>query len=300
MKHKYKYLRISGVMSLGGELKLRPSYMSNNSRGSEKLEDSPLQMELYCGDQLRLTWGASLLTHSHSKTSEDKLGDRSPQSTADFYAVNAKPPITADVDIIIFLYNGIKVGEIIKPLNEPVISSIDVSEYENLVRVKWIAEHPDKKILNYYVRASSDGGDSWYRLGSLLTNQELLVAPKQLVGKKCLIEVVAYDGFNTVTATTEWSGEPPELKLKIVEPESGAVFCGSAVTLRAEVFATGLTGMINGPFEWSIDDTRQSSTLSAVAWVPKLTGKVEICVGLRHGDLFVTANKRVKVVNPDR
>lgn len=282
-----RYLRISGIVRADGALFLRPSYLTTNSRDSVNVEDSPLQVELH-GESLLLQWGALLGFSSAWR----------PNAPHAAQWLKAKVPFPVDTQRLVFRLRGNIVREMTVPANPPHFEGdIIVNREGGRYEFEWRARHPENLPLFYHVRASADGGVSWYRLGSRLTIPQLRVDRARMAGEQqCLVEVVAYDGVNTVAARVGVPDAPPaRLLVELVSPRHEHEFA-APVLLRAFAHIAGSHRRQDEfDFVWTANRKRIADGSSAL-WHPPSAGEYEISVHARKGALVGQAIASITTV----
>lgn len=217
-----QYLRLIGRLTPDGRLKLRPGYLTTHPQwvdreaGNEPNQPEGLVAELY--------------------DAEDRLLGRFPlrlQETCTFggvgvnLAVRGFIPFNPNTAVMRFTYHGRRIHEIRRSRARPDlrIEQQPREHAEGLERITWVARHPEGQSLQFFLRYSRNGGETWQRVGWRTDRQEAEVDFRQLPGgESCLIEVVATDGINTVTQVSEPFSVPVKpLRAFIIAPVDGSV-----------------------------------------------------------------------------
>lgn len=297
------YLRVSGTLLPDNRLMLRPSYLTENPRGSRDIKDSPLQIELYSKDHLILRWGATLGTVMSSPrmvppASLESRGDYS--RAGEPLVVFAKVPFPRQTDRIVFRYDDIKLLEIQVPARGPTFKDEArvVAKDDDTYRIYWKASHPDNLQVYYHVRTSADQGKTWKRLASRLNRTEIIVPRDALAGgNDCVIEVVAYDGVNTVASRTAVPDAPPvRLDVSIVSPTPRDTPLMPPISLRALGRIHGKRGFIDKEtkYIWKANGKKIAEG-PRVFWYDAKAGKYKITVNARSGKMTAQDSVRIQV-----
>jgi hypothetical protein len=261
-----RYLRVSGTLLTGNDLVLRPSYLTESPQGSLNAERSPVQIELHGKSGLLLTWGAAIAPGTaRTPVAPGRVVRYSPNgqvrsSFADHpdtrpvlpvkeclpASIRAKIPFPDETERMLIRHEELQLAEVVRPKRPPRFQEPPAIRRGGRVRkglceITWQAHSPGGHPLMFHVRTSSDGGRSWRRLASRLTEPRVTVPADCLVGgTRCVLQVVAYDGMNTTAAEMRWRESPkPELSVKIVPPPRRIEKAGAPSRLRAYATLTG-------------------------------------------------------------
>lgn len=275
MKEKEKikptqYLNISGNLTADNKLYLRPSYLSLNSTGITNFEESPLKINLYKDELLKLQWGANLGTRTYPKPSEIKNKFKRLVSGETLF-VKAKIPFPEETNRIVFVYKDIKIHEIKVATEKPIFEEgvrIERKD-EETYRVYWKATHPETTPLYFIVRTSADGGINWRGIASEITTNEIIIKKESLVGgDDCLIEIMAYNNVNTVTSTRKVADAIPiQLIAKILSPQQKSETISPPVKLGSYCYLTGKKTMEEKPsFTWKINNEVIAKTQNTILY----------------------------------
>ena len=101
---------------------------------------------------------------------------------------------------------------------------------------------------------SDDGGETWTPLSLPGTDEAITFDARGLPGgKRCLLELVASDGFHTTRSRSpEYQVEPKGWVLWILSPAAGATFrAGSPVLLAAQAFHLEERRPADDPIVWT-------------------------------------------------
>lgn len=292
MAKKTGYLRVSGRLYPDNRLILRPSYLSENPRDSVDEKESPLKIELYGTQGLLLRWGARLTR---------PLRDLSPgaREAPEFLSVRAKVPYHPDTREIVFLHNDIELLRIQVPKHKPSFAGkIKTEKKGDDYIIQWKTTHPEKVKTYYHVRMSADRGKTWARLASRLAKPRVRVKRDSLSGgKNCLIEVVAYDGVNTVSARTKVPDAPPvRLNVEILSPLPSKTPAIPPIELHAYAAVRGRGGRLAQGIEyvWTANDEKIATGPNGI-WIAPRPGKYKIIVHAHFGKLTGEAMTTIRV-----
>jgi hypothetical protein len=208
------YLRVSGRLYPDHSVFLRPSYLTANPRDSVNVAQSPLVIELRREDRVLLRWGLRYPTERKRLT---VAGDEPA-----YVPIRAKIPFIEGTRRIVLLLDDIELKELRVPERGPEFASpVNLRATSDGYAIEWQVTHPESLPLYFHVRTSSDGGLTWRRLASRLEMARLQITRDALVGgDRCLVEVVAYDGINTVSARTNVpDAAEEEWRISILSPQ---------------------------------------------------------------------------------
>lgn len=291
-KEKIQYLRVSGILLPDNRLMLKPSYLSCNPRGAVNLKNSPLQIELYHGKKLILRWGTSLSLFYKNRVipimNQESLRKYTP--IFDAIIVRAKVPFPPVTDRIVYNHENIILKEIPVPKKDPIFSEdIKIKKAKgNSYLIEWHAEHPENLPIFYHVRTSADGGRTWKRLASRLARECITLPRDALAGaKRCILEVVAYDGVNTSASRIRVQDAPPaKLKVYIVSPMKGKKLNTSLIELRAlcQIFGRQMMANRRIKYVWKVNGKKIAETPAAILDVME-AGKYKITIEASLGKL---------------
>ncbi len=295
-----RYLRVSGVLAPDNRLVLRPSYLTERARGARDIEGSPLQILLFAGTSLALRWGVWVGEYSDAESrvraDRPRIG-QGPEAL--FRPVRAKVPFPPETDRIVFKYGDVVVGEIRVPAQGPTIEQVEVTRTDDAWLVRWVASHPDKgQRLFYHVRTTADGGRTWGRLGSRLTASELRVPTDGIAGgDACIVQVVAYDGVNTVSRDVVVPRAPaPSLQIRIVSPAERKEPYTAPVSLIAMGRIPGRAGLLADLARWTwLADGQQIADGPTAEWSDPAPGRHEIVLTARADRLEARAEVTIVV-----
>jgi hypothetical protein len=287
-----RYLRVSGTLLPDNRLYLRPSYLTESAVGAIDDRSSGVTIECLSDEKLLLRWGATL------RPVRSARGAGAKEMEAEPLLLKAKVPYPQDTRRIVFRKGESLLAEIAVPTRGPQFTQAPtVTRARRGLEVDWRAEHPDGLPLYFHVRASADGGKTWVRLGSRLAKPVLAVPDGALVGgKKCVVEVVAYDGVNTVSRRIRYPRAPSDrLEVLIFSPLARTLKAGERVPLWAHARMLGRAQRIDpiARFEWSVGGKRVASGSSAT-WVATV-GALEIAVDCRFSRFRAHAARRITV-----
>jgi hypothetical protein len=155
-------------------------------------------------------------------------------------AIRTKVPFHKDTKTIRFWNGEVLVKEWQRPDRGPEIENLAVKREQGRIQLTWQAHHPEGKEIQYVVRFSKDGGNTFNRLSKRLNQPQYEIAENQIPGGKgWIFQVAATDGVNTTTVDSEPLDLPetPPL-LEISEPPDGSqVPVGRSVLFHGELIA---------------------------------------------------------------
>lgn len=218
-----QYLRVIGRLSPDGRLKLRPGYLTTHPQwvdresSTEPGQTEGLVAELY-DEEDRLLGRFPLRIHETCAFGSTRVN----------LAVRGFIPFNPHTATVRFVYHGRRIHEIRRSRARPDlrIEQQPRDHIEGRERITWAARHPDNQPLQFFLRYSCNGGETWQRVGWRTEQQEAVVDFNQLPGgERCLIEVVATDGINSVAQVSEPFSVPIKpLCAFIIAPVDGSVF----------------------------------------------------------------------------
>ena len=133
-------------------------------------------------------------------------------------------------------YGGTVVTQRVVSPNPPVVSitSLNVDGTSQNISLGWKASDPDGDVLFFTVQYSADNGASWNTLKLDYIWQSITISSKMLHGSTAArLRVVASDGFNTATATTDSfviPNHPPVVTIQGLVPGQRVPY-GSTISL---------------------------------------------------------------------
>jgi hypothetical protein len=119
------------------------------------------------------------------------------------------------------------------------------------VRVRWSAPVKGAAASLAY---SDDGGETWSPLSLPVSDEAITFDARGLPGgKRCLLELVVSDGFQTTRSRSpEYQVEPKGWRLWILSPAPGAIFrAASPVLLAAQAFHLEERRSADDPIVWT-------------------------------------------------
>jgi hypothetical protein len=268
-----KFLRVSGILFSDGSVALRPSYLSSNPRGSLNRPESPVQVLLVDDQDVVSAWGAGVV---------DLPSRRSERQTPPLRHISAKVPVSGNVTSFRIVVEGKTRLTTRVPETPPAfIEPLSAKPTEMGYHLSWGCRHDEEIPLYFHVRASADGGKTWYRLASRLKKDGLTVRRARLSGgAACRVEVAAYDGFNLVVSEVAIpDADPSRLELQLLCPELINVDLGSAIVLHARARIKGQRGFADRGYryEWLAND-RVIGSRHAIFWKPPVAGSIDVVV----------------------
>lgn len=306
---KNVYLKISGRIYYDNQIFLRPSYLSSNPRDSVSDEHSAVRVELYDkNDELLFNWGASIgsLCIDPIRISDDKVRDESKENhlhssealNRNYQPLRAKVPYHPETRKIIIRKADTILKEILVPEHKPIFVKHRIEKRQENYHIEWQVEHPDKLDVFYHIRASADAGRTWFRLESRLSNPKIVINRESLAGgKNCLLEIVAYDGVNTVPFRIPISDAPPiRLIVNILSPLEEERPVMPPIQLRAFGVIRGLNKYDDSMIDYTwLANGKEVGKGSNAIWYPSESGIYEILLHARSAELESKASVHVNV-----
>jgi hypothetical protein len=215
------YLRLIGRLEPDNRLRLRPGYLTSRPRQIDAQPDSDLVAVLLDDDRKELLrYGVPLLAY---------CGDGEAVSSL---AVRATIPFHAATRTIVFERRGLAIHELeVAPAPPEVRLTWNprAKEVKGTQAITWEAEHPTRMPLEFFLRYSHDGGETWQR-ASMRTRRKRQTLDFDALpgGRRCRVSVVATDGVNTAIATSrQFAVAVKPCRALVLSPEDGSVFAES-------------------------------------------------------------------------
>lgn len=215
------YLRLIGRLEADNRLRLRPGYLTSRPRQIDAQPDSDLVAVLLDEDRKELLrYGVPLLPYCVEGEIVTSL------------AVRATIPFHSATRAIVFERDGLAIHEIeVAPAPPEVRLTWNprAKELRGTKQITWEAEHPTRMPLEFFLRYSHDGGETWQR-ASMRTRRKRLALDFDALpgGRRCRVSVVATDGVNTTIATSRQFAVPVKpCRALLLAPEDGSVFTES-------------------------------------------------------------------------
>ena len=194
------YLRVIGRLTADGELRLRPSYLTDRAPWSDREgaggpAGEALVAELL-GNGERLLGRYPLRLYSTCAFGGDSLRP---------LAVRGWVPFPTETALLRIALYGRVVHEQRRSPEPPQVEITEAPQgrADGRVRVGWTARPGGDSPLQFFLRWSADGGRTWQRVGWRTTDLEAVLDVEELPGgDECVVEVVATDGLDTTTART--------------------------------------------------------------------------------------------------
>lgn len=162
-----------------------------------------------------------------------------PQARKDI-AIRTKVPFPIDTKTIRFWNGDVLVKEWQRPDAAPVIENLTIKQMQGHIQLTWQAHHPEESEMQYVVRFSKDGGNTFNRLSQRLDEPKYEVKNNQIPGGKgWIFQIAATDGINTTTVESEPIDLPetPPL-IEISNPPDGhKVSVGTRLMFHGELIA---------------------------------------------------------------
>ena len=219
------YLRLIGRLDPDNRLRLRPGYLTPRPRQIEEQPDSELVAVLLDDDRKELLrYGVPLLAYCADGEVVKSL------------AVRATIPFHPSTRAIVFERDGIVIHEIDVEPGQPEVRltwNPQARTIEGTQEITWEAEHPTQMPLEFFLRYSHDGDETWQRASMRTRRKRLALDFDGLPGgRRCRVSVVATDGVNTAIATSRQFAVPVKpCRALVLAPEDGSVFRESETIL---------------------------------------------------------------------
>jgi hypothetical protein len=225
-----QYLRIIGRLYRDGRLRLRPSYLTGRAPWTDRegTGESPLEVELVnAGDEVLSRYPLRVYPQC-------AFGAR-PQTDA----VRGWIPFHPETRRVRFLNRGRLVHQILRSDRSPELRLRwePAGHVEGKQRVAWDVQAQGNT--ECFLRYSANGGRTWQRLGLRTKEQQAVVNFDELPGgDRCIVEVVATDGLNTVAVQSPpFAVRPKGCLAIIVGPIDGSrVVLGDSVPFVGQGF----------------------------------------------------------------
>jgi hypothetical protein len=212
------YLRLIGRLEPDNRLRLRPGYLTSRPRQIDAQPDSDLVAVLLDDDRKELLrYGVPLLRYCV----EDEV--------VTSLAVRATIPFHAATRTIVFERDGLAIHELEVAPAPPEIRltwNPRAKEVKGTQAITWEAGHPTKMPLEFFLRYSHDGGETWQRASMRTRRKRHTLDFDDLPGgPRCRVSVVATDGVNTAIATSpQFAVAVKPCRALLLSPEDGSVF----------------------------------------------------------------------------
>lgn len=185
-----QYLRVIGRLYPDLRLALRPGYLTSSPPWSEREGDSPLRVETF--DDTGAALGSFPLRLSDF-CHEGRTGEH-PQAVRGFV------PFHPRTRRVVFSHHSLPIHELIRSSSAPQIDftwqTTDLPAGQQVV--SWNGEHPEGLPVQYFLRFSNNGGETWNRIGTRTESHAQTIDFDELPGgESCLLALVATDGINT-------------------------------------------------------------------------------------------------------
>ena len=155
-----------------------------------------------------------------------------------------------------------KCGEVVWerrcPEECPTLSGVSARFYEKkgTVRVAWRLKVAKEASSQVWLRWSNDGGDTWRALAVGITDSSVTLDAESLPSGQVLFQVMAHDGFSTVTGTTK----PVALKARAPQVTILYPTASSQVYADRQLHLWGTAGLFEGceipedAYHWYLGD----------------------------------------------
>lgn len=189
-----RYLRVIGRLYRDGQLRLRLGYLKE---GAPAPAQRPEQREPLLEAHLFDAEGALLASHPL-----DLHSGCAPGGNPGALAVRGWVPLHPSTRRVSYVYRGRTLLEEVRRQAEPEVKLTwqPSGRVRGKRKITWKATHEEYAPLQYFLRYSHTGGQSWERIGLRTTESSCEVDFDGLPGgERCLLAVVATDGMNTTT-----------------------------------------------------------------------------------------------------
>ena len=246
-----RYLTVVGILYPDNRLELRPGFSTELADLSVEDRESGVTVELL-GER-----GEVLLRRGVAAGPVCADG-----AQVTYHLIAAKVPVPARSRAMRVLRDDVVLEEL-ELAREPPRVSLEWSppeRPEGRHAIAWQADHPEGRELSFIAAYSHTGGKSWQPLSGPISSRELEIDFDLLPGgDRCLVQVRASDGFNTVSAESDAFAVPVKpCVAMILSPEEGAelapdepvLFQGQGYYLeeaRPELEALRWSSSVDGP-----------------------------------------------------
>lgn len=191
-----QYLRVIGRLYPDLRLRLRPGYLSDKPQWIDREGDSPLTAELFdeAGERIA-SFPLRLLASCGAESSAGAA-----------LGVRGWIPLHPLTRSVRYVYRGRVIFEQRRSEAGPQAAFAwkPPERVDGQQRVQWKAEHPQGVAMQFFLRYSHNGGQTWNRIGGRTEANEQTVDFDQLPGgERCLLALVATDGINTSVVESE-------------------------------------------------------------------------------------------------
>jgi hypothetical protein len=190
-----QYLRVIGRLYPDRQLALRPGYLTETPPWTDREGDSPLHAATF--DENGALLGRFPLRVA--EMCEEGGQGRRPQAVRGFV------PFHPHARRLVFSYRGQPVHEIIRSNTSPRAEFTwqPVKAPAGLQTITWAGRHSEGLPVQFFLRFSNDGGQTWNRIGSRTSGFEQVIDFDELAGgERCQLALVATDGINTTIANS--------------------------------------------------------------------------------------------------
>ncbi len=173
------------------------------------------------------------------------------------------------------------------PDTKPTLTSVTskVDKESRKVVVSWRFQCDKKAKPQFWVRWSNDGGKTWRALTVGLTEKSIEIDPDNLPSGEILFQVMAHDGFSTVTGTAKPVNlETQAPQVTILYPvESSEVYAERQLHLFATASVLEGSEIADENFNWFLDDSPKPIANGRDVWVDNPgRGKHQLRLEVEH------------------
>jgi hypothetical protein len=135
-------------------------------------------------------------------------------------------------------------------------ATASTDEYRESVVVEWHLEVDPEAISEVWLRWSNDDGKTWRALSVGITESAVTLLPENLPTGKVLFQVMAHDGFSTVTCTTnsvELPARPPQVTI-LYPTASSRVYSERQLHLRGVASVFEGSAIPDDAYHWYLEN----------------------------------------------
>ncbi len=282
------YLAIGGMVVNGGLGTLDPGYRITMPGGSSDHPGSgPFSLEVQTSD------GGVLFTRSFLLRD---TGDGEGATNGFFLEV---VPFADTASRIVLKYNGDPIGSREASTNAPVVQMLtpnggEVWSATGTYTVTWSGSDADGDALSYTLQYSKDGGTTWTAITNDLATTNYEVDATVFAGsQQALIRVIASDGLNTATDTSDapFTVAAKAPMVFILAPYDKQVFRHGSIVILDGIATDVEDGPLDGTtFVWSSDLQGSIGSGATMSTDSLLPGWHEVTLTATDSDGMSTSN----------
>ena len=185
------------------------------------------------------------------------------------------------------------------PANSPVLRNVTAEvDMEDNLKLNWQLDVEAKDQAEVWARWSNDDGRTWHALTAGQKGTSVIIAREQLPSGNVRIQILAHDGFHTVSAETETMELPPKPPaLAILYPgPSARVYAEKQIHLVGNASSFHGSSLSGEQLTWYIDDNLVANGFDT--WVDNPgPGRHELRFQVKEGEQLATAHTQFEVTS---